>query len=72
MVESIFLEGRCGLKRKINSGRIAGGAGIWTLLLLTLIHATMVWRSRFVFLLLGELHLLVMFTLSAMIFLLPS
>lgn len=38
----------------------------------SLLHATMVWRSRFVFLLLDELHLLVMFTLSAMISFLPS
>lgn len=60
-------------EEEINSGHIAGGGGyLDPAPSYSLLHATMVRRSRFVFLLLGELHLLVMLTFSAMIFLLPS
>lgn len=73
MVESIFLEVTCGLRRKINRGHIAGGGGcLGPATSYSLLHPTMVWRSRFVFLLLGELRLHFIFTLSAIIFLLPS
>ena len=59
-------------EEEINSGRIAEGGYLDPAPSYSMLHATMVRRSRFVFLLLGELHLLVMLTLSAMIFLLPS
>ena len=59
-------------EKEINSGHIPGGGYLDPAPSYSLLHATMVRRSRFVFLLLGELHLLVMFTLSALIFLLPS